>query len=120
MKLYVTRGSVAAADDVHAPHLLRIGGPPTEHVGAAIQKVLATGYLPQIQGGEATWSVVSNRPIAVVAQQWAEARLLHSHESSYEGLDVRSGKLRLHFNYHAQLDPEIVWRVLWGFRLTAL
>jgi hypothetical protein len=119
MKLYVTRDSVAAADDVDAPHQLQIAGPPVDHVGAAIEKVLATGYLPQMQGGRATWSVVSNKPIAVVAQQWAKPQLIHSHESSYEGLDVRDGKLRLHFNYHAQLDPEIVLEVLRRFRLTA-
>jgi hypothetical protein len=120
MKLYVTRGSVTAADDVDAPHRLQIAGPATGDVGAAIKDVLATGYLPRIVGGKATWSVVSNRPIAVVAQQWAKPRLLDTYDTSFKGLDVGDGRLRLHFNYHAQLDPEMVVEVLWGFRLNAV
>ena len=119
MRLYVTRDSVAAMDDLLAPHTLKIAGPATQHVGAAIKEVLAARYLPHIEGGKATWSVVSNKPIAIVAEQWAEPRLVDRHATSYEGLDIRNGTLRLHFNYHAQLDPEIVWDVLWRLRLTA-
>lgn len=28
----------------------------------------------------------------------------------------RGGVLRLFFNYHAQLDPELVYRVFWDMR----
>lgn len=120
MKLYLTRDSVAAGDDVDAPHLMEIEGPATEDVGAAIARVLATGYLPRISGGKATWSVASNRIIAVVAQQWPQPKLLRSYDTSYKGLDVNEGKLRLHFNYHAQEEPETVLQILRRVRLTAI
>ncbi len=120
MKLYLTRDSVAAGDDVDAPHVMEMEGPTTEDVGAAIAAVLAAGYLPRIFEGNASWSVTSNRIIAVVAQQWPEPKLLHGHDSSYKGLDIRDGKLRLHFNYHQQEDPDTVVEILRRIRLNAI
>jgi len=35
-------------------------------------------------------------------------------------LDLKEGVLRVHFNYHAQLDPEIVFKVLRELRLRAI
>ncbi len=37
-----------------------------------------------------------------------------------EDLDNKQGVLRLYFNYHSQIDPEIVYKVFWGFRLNAI
>jgi hypothetical protein len=33
--------------------------------------------------------------------------------------DWRKGTLWLYFNYHAQIDPDLVYRVFWGTRLRA-
>jgi hypothetical protein len=120
MKLYLTRDSVAAGDDVGAPHLVEIEGPTTEDIGAAIANVLGIGYLPRVSGGRATWSVASNRIIAVLAQQWSEAKLLRSYDTSYKGLDIVEDRLRLHFNYHGQQEPETVLEILRRVRLTAI
>lgn len=120
MKLYLTRDSVAAGDDLHAPHVLKMQGPSDEDYGVAICRVLASKYLPPISGGKATWSVASNKILAVVAQQWAQPKLLRGYDTSYNGLDVRGGLLRLHFNYHAQEDPETVLEVLRRIRLNAI
>ncbi|KRG45812.1 hypothetical protein ARC20_07100 [Stenotrophomonas panacihumi] len=60
---------------------------------------------------------MSSVPVAIVAQQWAEPRMLG--RSSFDGLDHKGDLLRLHFNYHAQIDPEIVCKILWGFRASA-
>lgn len=120
MKLYVTRDSVAAGDDVDAPHLLEMDGPAQDDVGAAIAKILATRYLPRVSGGKATWSVTSRRILAVVAQEWRAPRLLWSADSSYRGLDTAGGKLRLHFNYHAQQSPDVVLEILSHVRLRVL
>ena len=120
MKLYLTRDSVAAADDVNAPHAKEIDGPATENIGAAIASVLAMGYLPRVYGEKATWSVASNRIVGVLAQQWSEPKLLRSYDTSYKGLDVADGRLRLHFNYHGQEEPETVLKILRRIRLTAI
>jgi hypothetical protein len=120
MKLYLTRDSVAAGDDVDAPHLMEIEGPAAEDVSAAIAYVLGIGYLPRISGGKATWSVASNRIVAVLAQQWSQPKLLRGYDTSCKGLDVAEGRLRLHFNYHGQEEPETVLKILRRVRLTAI
>lgn len=120
MKILVTRDSVAAGDDIHAPHAMTMKGPSEVSVMAAIDAVLAGGYLPRIAGGRATWSVASNMLLAVVAQQWREPKILGAVvEDSYEGLDSAGGALRLHFSYHAQQDPDVVFEVLDRVRLNA-
>jgi len=119
LNLYVTRDSVAAGDDIDAPHARAFAIPQ----GASLETVLATvtsaRYLPSISGGLATWSVASGIPLAVIAQQWAAPRMLFGAGDDLDALDRAHGPLRLHFNYHAQLDPEIVLEVLRRLRLHA-
>ena len=119
MNVYVSRGSVAAGDDVDAPNSDSFAvpdGTPLEEIVGGIAK---SGYLPQIAGGQASWSVTSNVPVAVVAQQWVQPRMFFLLRGMKE-LDSRDGVLRLYFNYHAQVDPETVYEILWGFRLNAI
>lgn len=119
MRLYATRSSVAAGDDADAPH----GKVFTFADGTTLQDALIqiqmARYLPSISGGKATWSVASNRPVAVIAQQWAQPKMLVPLPDKVRELEWQEGTLRLHFNYHAQIDPESVYRVLWGYRLNA-
>lgn len=119
MNLYVTRESVAAGDDVDAPHARTFAIPDAAPLEAALAAVLAARYLPSISGGLATWSVTSNIPLAVIAQQWSTPRMLFLTTRDREAIDRASGTLRLHFNYHAQIDPEIVLEVLRRLRLRA-
>jgi hypothetical protein len=119
VRLLATRDSVAAGDDVDAPHLLEMDGPPGEDLEAAIAMVLRTGYLPSISGGRATWSVSSGTVLAVVAQEWAAPKMFWRMEPSYRGLDVVRGTLRLHFSYHAQHPPETVYEILRRLQLRA-
>ena len=115
--VYVTRESVAAGDDVDAPHAkeFQIAEPST--LEQAVAAVLRSGYLPSIRGGLATWSLVSGRPLAVIAQQWPAPRWLFLTDADRERVDRRGGVLHLHFNYHTQLDPEIVLEVLRELRV---
>jgi len=85
-----------------------------------VQVIAASGYLPRIAGNQATWSVTSNVLVAVVAQQWIEPRMLVLDPMNFDELDQSDAVLRLHFNYHAQIDPEAAYRVFWGFRLNAI
>lgn len=108
----ITRDSVAAGDDVDAPHMLIVETEPTDTVKSVLGNILRLNYLPKISGGDATWSVASGRPIAVLAQQWSTPRHINSEEETC--LNLRIDKL--HFNYHGQESPEIVLRVLSGFK----
>jgi hypothetical protein len=84
-------------------------------------KLIQKDYVPRnIQGGKATWSVVSSVPIAVLAQQWSDPKLLPLITMLDGGVDILTdpeGNLKLHVNYHAQIDPEIVLEVLKGLKL---
>jgi hypothetical protein len=119
VRLLVTRSSVAAGDDVDAPHRIELDGPDGEDVEAAIAAVVGSGYLPHVSGGRATWSVSSGRVLAVVAQEWPTPRMLWGVDRSLCGLDVVRDTLRMHFSYHAQLDPQLVHDVLARLRLRA-
>lgn len=118
MKIYVSRRSVAAGDDINAPNSDSLSVPDGTDLGKIVRGIAQSGYLPKIAGGQATWSVTSNVPVAIVAQQWAEPRMLDP--LNLNELDLRDGILRLYFNYHAQIDPETVYKVFWGFRLSAI
>ena len=119
MNLYVTRESVAAGDDIDAPHARTFALPPGASIDTALTTVMSARYLPSISGGMATWSVASGIPLAVIAQQWQAPRMLFGVSDNPDALDRAPGLLRLHFNYHAQLDPEIVLEVLRRLRLRA-
>ncbi|MCP3996829.1 MAG: hypothetical protein GY722_17470 [bacterium] len=112
MRVILTRDSVAAGDDVDAPHRVEIDSVDGANVSDIVRKIVQTSYLPLIAGGEATWSVVSKRPIAVIAQQWKEPRMVSQIPEHVEGLKREDDAPRFHLNYHAQLDPEIVLEVL--------
>ncbi|RYE19542.1 MAG: hypothetical protein EOP45_12505, partial [Sphingobacteriaceae bacterium] len=73
-------------------------------------------YLPKIAGGKATWSLATNQPIAIVAQEWNEPKLIVFPEYPFQNSPGFYSIERLHFNYHAQENPEIVLRVLQRFR----
>jgi len=119
VRILATRDSVAAGDDVDAPHLVEMDGPPGEDLEAAIAVVLRTGYLPRISGGRATWSVSSGKVLGVIAQEWPAPRMFWRVDPSYRELDVVRGTLRLHFSYHAQHPPEVAYEILRRLRLRA-
>ena len=108
MNIYVTRDSVAAGDDIDAPHGRWFSFPDTMPVMEVIARIVTAGYLAKISGGKATWSVVSGFPIAVVAQQWTEPRPVSPRHVKASELENKNGVICIHFKYHTQLDPEIV------------
>ena len=119
MKAFITRDSVAAGDDMDAPHTRTITVAATkasDDTAALIAAILRAYPLPGIAGGEATWCLSSAVPLAVVAQQWAKPRTL---ECTLSDCDVRNNVVRLHFSYLAQLDPTIAFEVISRLRLRA-
>lgn len=112
MKVYATRDSVALGDDVDAPHERVFSFPDSLSPLQVIGRIVADGYLARIAGGKATWSAVSGFPLAVIAQQWAEPRRIPWAEPSLSDLEQQDGIYRIHFNYHVQRDPEVVFETL--------
>jgi hypothetical protein len=116
-KIVVTRDSVAAGDDIDAPHCLEFGVSSDRTIADILRYVSQLSYLPSAVGGKAAWSAVSGRPLAVIAQQWPAPKPLSVSPITLSELDCRSDGLYVHFNYHAQIDPDIVFNVLNRLRL---
>ncbi len=113
LRLHLTRDSVAMADDMDAPHLKKVTLPADVTAEGIATWIVENRYLPQnVQGGKATWSLVSKRPIAVLAQQWDRPKMLSNCPDSLEDLDFEDGVLRAQVNYHAQKNPNAVFRKL--------
>ena len=119
MKVYATRDSVAAGDDVDAPHERVFSFPDSLSPLQVISRIVADGYLAKIAGGKATWSAVSGIPLAVVAQQWSEPRGVPWRDLPVSELEQRNDMYCIHFNYHVQLDPELVLQTLKELKLRA-
>jgi hypothetical protein len=116
MKVVATRHDAHPGDDpVPLEFTVAEDAPPQD----VIRRAAEPGWLPSIAGGKATWSVVSDGPLAVVAQQWSEPRYLPFIGERWLNAPRRDGALRLHFNYHAQSVPEDVYRMLWGMKFRA-
>jgi hypothetical protein len=111
MQIITTRDCVAMGDDVDAPHEQQYSFQDSTSIEQAIDQIVNSGYLARVQGG-ATWSVVSGVPVSVVAQSWDQSRPVSRQPQEFNALKVEDGSIRLHFNYHAQIDPEIVLEVL--------
>ncbi len=117
MKLYVTRDSVCAADDGDAPHQRTLTVPDSQTVEPIVLAVVRGYELPEIFGGLATWSLSSNVPLAVIAQQWPDPRMTSALPRSVAECDTSGNYLRLHFSYFAQRDPEVVLEILQRLQL---
>ena len=115
MKVHVTRSSVAAGDDVDAPHARQFSFPDDSSTQDILNKIFKAGYLASIAGGYASWIVTSHIPIAVIAQQWPAARMLTLSPNDQGKTDRANGEMRLHFEYHEQADPEAIYARLQSF-----
>ncbi|WP_125921743.1 hypothetical protein [Hymenobacter lapidarius] len=108
MKILLTRESVAMGDDADAPHHREILVADDADLSAIINVILQSNYLASIAGGRATWTVVSRIPIAIVAQQWAEPKMM-APIPSLSSLNFSNNALSLHFDYRTQQNPESVY-----------
>ncbi len=116
MKVYMQRSSVSIGDDVYAPHEKEFEVPDGTPIEWIVKNHISSGYLPLIAGGYATWSVFSNVPVAIIAQEWLEQKMFLT---SMDKLDIQNGILRIYINYHAQINPDIVYKIFWGLQLRA-
>jgi hypothetical protein len=115
MKIQLTRESVAMGDDADAPHAMELTVRDNASVAEIIGIVFQERYLAQIGGGKATWSVISNIPVAVLAQQWTSPKLLMPTAQLSE-LDFSANTLRIYCAYHTQEDPDLKFEQLQRIR----
>lgn len=107
--LVVWRDSVAAGDDIDAPHEIKLSVEESASVADVVAKVISAGYLPKISGSRATWIVeAGSQPIAVLAQQWSEPRYLVHATDPMAPLIGNSGRCHMYLKYWCQADPDAV------------
>ena len=116
MKVVAIRGAVHAGDD---PERFRFEIANDASPQDVLRRAADRTWLPSIQGDHATWSIASNNLLAVVAYEWSDLKFLPNLEELMRAADWRGGALWLRFNYHAQIDPDVVYRLFWGTRLHA-
>lgn len=105
---------IATRDDVHAGDDPKLREFEIDDSATGVEIVTAAAdwsWLPHISGGLATWSVISRQPVAVLAQQRPVPKFFFA----LQGDDIwciEDSVLFVHFNYHTQIDPDIVYDVL--------
>lgn len=117
-KIILTRDSVAPADDFDPPHTKEISLKPYWKITDILNHIIASDYLPRINGGKATWSIAINQPIAVITQENFESPYLICHaDYPYQGTKGFVDIQYIHFNYHSQRNAEEVFDALLRFNL---
>lgn len=109
MHVNVDRSSVAMGDDVY-PHARTIDLPESSTIAEAVAYLRQRRFLATIAGGRATWILeVNGRPVAVIAQQWAEPKFLTGPSDT---LGSFGNEVSLMFRYRAQIDPDDLFDTL--------
>jgi hypothetical protein len=117
-RIILTRESVSMGDDAF-DHTLEIEISQDWNISQILESIVKMNYLPKIQNGQATWSLSYNKPLAILAQQWNEPKIICNADFPYPNSTKYINIEKLHFNYHAQLDPSTVYTVLREFKTIA-
>ena len=113
--LTIQRDSVCMGDDMDAPHeeCLPIAD---WAVGTIATTVISRRYLASISGGLATWILRTDdcggTPIAVIAQQWRDPKLLVPESSSILEMVRDRDAPSAYLQYHCQVDPDLIFNAL--------
>lgn len=111
--LVIWRDSVAAGDDLDAPHEMKLPIQQGESIQNIVTRIVATNYLASISGGKATWiAEADSRPLAVVAQQWSQPRFLIGSAEELTSMVDGSSRCHLYFKYWRQAEPNLVFECL--------
>jgi len=110
-RILLSRDSVSMGDDSR-DNRLEIEIDENWQISEILAEILRINYLPKIMFGKATWGVAYLQPVAVIAQEWEEPKLIRGEFFSYESKDFD----RLHFTYFAQKDPDLVYEILRQFK----
>jgi len=118
MIVHITRDSVCAAEDTD-PHANSRTVTVSSDIAVEllIKRVCEVADLPKISGGNATWCVSSNIPLAIVAQQWLAPRLIPWTPPQLTDLDIRDKHVWFHVSYLAREAPDVVYGLLRRLKL---
>lgn len=112
--LRLTRDSVAAGDDVDAPHERVVVIERPVVTPADLQAVLAEiapGYLPDV-AGTATWAAYSGMPMMVFSNRGTAPRPFWLMDSELGRLALREGVISVYFAYLASTPAEAAYEVI--------
>jgi hypothetical protein len=113
LALNVERDSVSAGDDIDAPHAKNFAYQINDTLAEAVTAIVESGYLSKIAGGKATWIVeASDKPVAVVAQQWELPAFLIEPSTLLCDYIIPKVAKQLFFRYWCQIEPNIVFECL--------
>ena len=115
MNCLLTRESVAAGDDVYAPHQLAVSFPHVRSVKDLVKAIADADYIPRM-GKSASWCISSGEPLALVSSTWSEPQPIRMWPP-LEALDIRDGVVHCHISYMAGHEPEVVLAVLRELRV---
>lgn len=104
--LTIWRDSVSMGDDADAPHELLLEVTPNTTLQEVTEFLIKEKYLATIAGGRATWILQSNKPLAVVAQQWEQAQYLTAPETLIAECIETEKKPNLQFSYKLATNPD--------------
>ncbi|WP_021595125.1 hypothetical protein [Actinomadura welshii] len=116
MMIDVDRTSVAMGDDA-LPHAGTIDLPGETPLAEVVAYLLERNFLATIASGKATWILMADRPLAVVAQQWDEPRFLVDASRPISSFAAEGRGVSLWFRYWKQHDPDHVYEELAAGRL---
>lgn len=113
MRIRLERDSVCMGDDCTAPNAASLEMADTASLPELIDQVRKMYYLASIYGGKATWVLYQEqKPLAVVAQQWEEAKYLIDPGTRLFELFPGAAYGDLRFAYRTQQDPDEVFGLL--------
>ena len=115
MNCLLSRESVAAGDDVYAPHQLAVSFPHVRSVEDLVKAIVGADYIPRM-GKIVSWCISSGEPLALVSSTWPEPQPI-SMWPPLEALDIRDGIVYCHISYMSARDPEVVLSVLRELRV---
>ncbi|OWA37478.1 hypothetical protein B9G55_05335 [Saccharibacillus sp. O16] len=113
MIIRLERDSVCMGDDCTAPNAASLEIADAARLPELIGQIRKMYYLASIYGGKATWVLYQEqKPLAVVAQQWEEAKYLIDPGTRLFELFSGAASGDLRFAYRTQQDPDEVFRQL--------
>ena len=105
LRISIDRDSVCAGDDIDS-HRIELEFDEKATIQDLINKIKKINYLAQISGGKATWILMKQgNEIAVLAQQWRNAKYLISEKTLLSDLTLKENQIGLFFKYRGQWPP---------------
>ena len=109
LRISIDRDSVCAGDDIDS-HRIELKFDEKATIQDLCNKIKKINYLAQISGGKATWILMKQgNEIAVLAQQWRNAKYLISEKTLLSDLTVKDNQIGLFFKYRGQWPPETIF-----------